>query len=172
MVTDLLRVHNVDQHNSLGPTVCTHRHPLGGRNFESFSEDPLLTGRLAAQYIGGLQDQGVGATIKHFAVNEQETKRFTMNANVSEKALREIYLKPFEIAIKEAKPWALMTSYNSINGKHADANDVLLQKILREEWGWRGWVQFLVHCRKIRKLTISLASACLTGEVPTQRLNR
>lgn len=172
MVTDLLRVHNVDQHNSLGPTVCPHRHPLGGRNFESFSEDPLLTGRLAAQYIGGLQDQGVGATIKHFAVNEQETKRFTMNANVSEKALREIYLKPFEIAIKEAKPWALMTSYNSINGKHADANDVLLQKILREEWGWRGWVQFLVHCRKIRKLTISLASACLTGEVPTQRLNR
>ncbi|TIA85096.1 family 3 glycoside hydrolase [Aureobasidium pullulans] len=122
----------------LGPTVCPHRHPLGGRNFESFSEDPLLTGRLAAQYIRGLQDQGVGATIKHFAVNEQETKRFTMNANVSEKALREIYLKPFEIAIKEAKPWALMTSYNSINGKHADANDVLLQKILREEWGWRG----------------------------------
>ncbi|THX41394.1 family 3 glycoside hydrolase, partial [Aureobasidium pullulans] len=122
----------------LGPTVCPHRHPLGGRNFESFSEDPLLTGRLASQYICGLQDQGVGATIKHFAVNEQETKRFTMNANVSEKALREIYLKPFEIAIKEAKPWALMTSYNSINGKHADANDVLLQKILREEWGWRG----------------------------------
>ncbi|THX77323.1 family 3 glycoside hydrolase [Aureobasidium pullulans] len=122
----------------LGPTVCPHRHPLGGRNFESFSEDPLLTGRLASQYICGLQDQGVGATIKHFAVNEQETKRFTMNANVSEKALREIYLKPFEIAIKEAKPWALMTSYNYINGKHADANDVLLQKILREEWGWRG----------------------------------
>lgn len=172
MVTDLLGVHNVDQHNSLGPTVCPHRHPLGGRNFESFSEDPLLTGRLASQYIRGLQDQGVGATIKHFAVNEQETKRFTMNANVSEKALREIYLKPFEIAIKEAKPWALMTSYNSINGKHADANDVLLQTILREEWGWRGWVQLLVHCHKIRKLTISLASVCLTGEVPTQRLNR
>jgi beta-glucosidase len=138
VVTELLRIHNVDQYNSLGPTVCPHRHPLGGRNFESFSEDPLLTGRLASQYICGLQDQGVGATIKHFAVNEQETKRFTMNANVSEKALREIYLKPFEIAIKEAKPWALMTSYNSINGKHADANDILLQKILREEWGWRG----------------------------------
>ncbi|KAI5236745.1 family 3 glycoside hydrolase [Aureobasidium subglaciale] len=122
----------------LGPTVCPHRHPLGGRNFESFSEDPLLTGRLASQYIQGLQDQGVGATVKHFAVNEQETKRFTMNANVSEKALREIYLKPFEIAIKESNPWALMTSYNSINGKHADMNEHLLQTILREEWGYKG----------------------------------
>jgi beta-glucosidase len=118
--------------------VCPHRHPLGGRNFESFSEDPLLAGRLAAQYIQGVQDQGVGATVKHFAVNEQETKRFTINANVSEKALREIYLKPFEIAIKEARPWALMTSYNSINGNHADMSDLLLQKILREEWGWKG----------------------------------
>ncbi|KAI4853970.1 family 3 glycoside hydrolase [Aureobasidium sp. EXF-8845] len=122
----------------LGPTACPHRHPLGGRNFESFSEDPLLAGRLAAQYIHGVQDQGVGATLKHFAVNEQETKRFAINAIVSEKALREIYLRPFEIAIKEAKPWALMTSYNSINGKHADTNDFLLQKILRQEWGWNG----------------------------------
>ncbi|KAI5208164.1 family 3 glycoside hydrolase [Aureobasidium subglaciale] len=122
----------------LGPTVCPHRHPLGGRNFESFSEDPLLTGRLASQYIQGLQDQGVGATLKHFAVNEQETRRFAMNANVSEKALREIYLKPFEIAIKEANPWALMTSYNSINGKNADMNEHLLQNILREEWGYKG----------------------------------
>jgi beta-glucosidase len=120
--------------------VCPHRHPLGGRNFESFSEDPLLAGRLAAQYINGVQDQGVGATVKHFAVNEQETKRFTINAKVSEKALREIYLKPFEIAIKEAKPWALMTSYNSINGKHADMSEFLLQKILRQEWGWEGRV--------------------------------
>jgi beta-glucosidase len=120
--------------------VCPHRHPLGGRNFESFSEDPLLAGRLAAQYINGVQDQGVGATVKHFAVNEQETKRFTIDAKVSEKALREIYLKPFEIAIKEAKPWALMTSYNSINGKHADMSEFLLQKILRQEWGWEGRV--------------------------------
>jgi beta-glucosidase len=120
--------------------VCPHRHPLSGRNFESFSEDPLLAGTLAAQYIHGVQDQGVGATVKHFAVNEQETKRFTIDAKVSEKALREIYLKPFEIAIKEAKPWALMTSYNSINGKHADMNELLLQKILRQEWDWEGRV--------------------------------
>jgi beta-glucosidase len=120
--------------------VCPHRHPLSGRNFESFSEDPLLAGTLAAQYIHGVQDQGVGATVKHFAVNEQETKRFTIDAKVSEKALREIYLKPFEIVIKEAKPWALMTSYNSINGKYADMNELLLQKILRQEWGWEGRV--------------------------------
>lgn len=124
----------------LAPTVCPHRHPLGGRNFESFSEDPHLAGKLAAQYIAGLQERGVGATIKHFAVNEQETNRFTTNATVSQRALREIYLKPFEIAIKEANPWAVMTSYNLINGCHADSNEFLLKKVLRGDWGWKGLV--------------------------------
>ncbi|KAH8811068.1 glycoside hydrolase superfamily [Xylogone sp. PMI_703] len=124
----------------LGPTICTHRHPLGGRNFESFSEDPFLSGKLAAQYIHGVQETGVGATVKHFAANEQETSRLTINVIASERALREIYYKPFEIAIKEAHPWAVMTSYNCINGVHSDMNKGLLQDILRQQWGWNGLV--------------------------------
>lgn len=124
----------------LAPTVCLHRHPLGGRNFESFSEDPLLAGKLAAAYIRGLQARGVGATIKHFAANEQETQRFTVNETISERALRELYLKPFEIAIKEAQPWAVMTSYNLVNGTHADGHEFLLKKVLRGDWGWKGLV--------------------------------
>ncbi|KAL4876290.1 glycoside hydrolase superfamily [Aspergillus karnatakaensis] len=124
----------------LAPTVCPHRHPLGGRNFESFSEDPFLAGKLAAQYINGLQEKGVAATIKHYAVNEQETCRFTVNEHVAERALREIYLKPFEIAIKEAKPLAVMTAYNIVNGTHADSHEFLLKDVLRGQWGWKGLV--------------------------------
>ncbi|KAH7182471.1 glycoside hydrolase superfamily [Fusarium flagelliforme] len=124
----------------LAPTVCMHRHPLGGRNFESFSEDPLLTGKLAAQYIKGLQDRGVAATIKHFVGNEQETNRLTIDSLVTERPLREIYLKPFEIAVREANPWAVMTSYNLINGVHADMNKHTLKDILRGEWGYEGTV--------------------------------
>lgn len=120
--------------------MCNHRHPLGGRNFESFSEDPLLAGKLAAQYVIGLQEKGVAGTCKHFAANEQETDRLTVNEIISERALREIYLKPFEIAVKEANPWAFMTSYNQINGTHADASKFLLEKVLRGEWGWKGLV--------------------------------
>ncbi|EGU79009.1 hypothetical protein FOXB_10438 [Fusarium oxysporum f. sp. conglutinans Fo5176] len=124
----------------LAPTVCMHRHPLGGRNFESFSEDPLLTGKLAAQYIKGLQDRGVAATIKHFVGNEQETNRLTIDSLITERPLREIYLKPFEIAVREANPWAVMTSYNLINGVHADLNKHTLKDILRGEWGYEGTV--------------------------------
>jgi beta-glucosidase len=139
----------------LAPTVCMHRHPLGGRNFESFSEDPLLTGKLAAQYIKGLQDRGVAATIKRkhhqwhnlgkgadmaidFVGNEQETNRLTIDSLITERPLREIYLKPFEIAVREANPWAVMTSYNLINGVHADLNKHTLKDILRGEWGYEG----------------------------------
>ncbi|KAG7117052.1 Beta-glucosidase B like protein [Verticillium longisporum] len=124
----------------LAPTVCMHRHPLGGRNFESFSEDPLLTGKLAAQYIRGLQEKGVAATIKHFVGNEQETHRLTIDSLIQERPLREIYLRPFEIAVREANPWALMTSYNLINGTHADMHDHTLRTILRGEWGYDGAV--------------------------------
>ncbi|KAF2266387.1 glycoside hydrolase [Lojkania enalia] len=124
----------------LGPTMCNHRHPLGGRNFESFSEDPLLAGKLSAQVVNGLQEKGVAATIKHFAANEQETKRLSVDEIISERALREIYMKPFEISIKEANPWAVMTAYNKINGIHCDSHPLLLQKILRGEWGWNGLV--------------------------------
>ncbi|KAL4806576.1 glycoside hydrolase superfamily [Aspergillus unguis] len=124
----------------LAPTVCIHRHPLGGRSFESFSEDPFLAGKLSAQYIHGLQDKGVAATIKHYAANEQETCRFTVHENVAERALREIYLKPFEIAIKEANPAAVMTAYNIVNGHHADSSNFLLQDVLRGQWGWKGLV--------------------------------
>ncbi|KAF2015754.1 glycoside hydrolase family 3 protein [Aaosphaeria arxii CBS 175.79] len=124
----------------LGPTMCNHRHPLGGRNFESFSEDPFLAGKLAAQVVTGLQEKGVAATIKHFAANEQETDRLKVDEIVPERALREIYMKPFEIAIREANPWAVMTAYNLVNGTHADAHKYMLEHVLRGEWGWNGLV--------------------------------
>jgi beta-glucosidase len=124
----------------LAPTICMHRHPLGGRNFESFSEDPLLTGKLAAQYVQGLQGQGVAATIKHFVGNEQETHRLTIDSLIRERPLRELYLRPFEIAIREANPWAVMSSYNLINGVHADQHFHTLKDILRGEWGYDGAV--------------------------------
>lgn len=120
--------------------MCNHRHPLGGRNFESFSEDPYLTGTMAASVVKGLQENGIAATVKHFAANEQETDRLRVDTIVSERALREIYLKPFEITIKEAKPLAVMTSYNKLNGVHADSHSFLLKQVLREEWGWDGLI--------------------------------
>jgi beta-glucosidase len=126
----------------LGPTVCIHRHPLGGRNFESFSEDPYLTGKLSSQVIQGLQGMGISATIKHFVANEQETQRTTVNETISERALREIYLRPFEIAVEEANPWAIMTAYNLVNDTHCDSHSWLLQDVLRgkDNWGWSGLI--------------------------------
>ncbi|KAI9648015.1 hypothetical protein NHQ30_002643 [Ciborinia camelliae] len=124
----------------LAPTVCLHRGPLGGRNFESFSEDPFLTGKLAVAYIKGLQEKGVAATIKHFVANEQETFRLTIDSIVQDRPLRELYLRPFEMAIREANPWAVMSSYNLINGVHADCNFHTLKGILREEWNYDGLV--------------------------------
>ncbi|KAF2634947.1 hypothetical protein P280DRAFT_437989, partial [Massarina eburnea CBS 473.64] len=124
----------------LAPTICMHRSPLGGRNFESYSEDPFLTGKLAASYVRGLQSKGVAATIKHFVGNEQETDRQAYDAIIAERPLREIYLKPFEIAIRDASPWALMSSYNMVNGVHADEYIHILKDILRGEWKWEGAV--------------------------------
>ena len=123
----------------LGPTMCMHRSPLGGRNFESFSEDPFLTGKLAAAYIKGLQSRGVAATAKHFVGNEQETWRMDVDSVIAERPLREIYLKPFEIAVREANPWAVMSSYNLISGTHADMNEHTLKEILRREWKYDGY---------------------------------
>ncbi|QDS68320.1 hypothetical protein FKW77_010686 [Venturia effusa] len=124
----------------LAPTICMHRSPLGGRNFESFSEDPFLSGKLAASFIRGVQSQQVAATVKHFVANEQETHRTTVDSIVEERPLREIYLKPFEIAIRDCSPWALMTSYNLVNGTHADMNEFTLKRVLRDEWKYDGTV--------------------------------
>ena len=97
-----------------------------------------MTGKIAAAYVRGVQSQGITATIKHFVANEQETNRMTIDSIVDERTLREIYLKPFEIALRESDPWALMSSYNQINGVPADDNEFTMQKILREEWGYEG----------------------------------
>ncbi|MGW0334782.1 glycoside hydrolase family 3 protein [Streptomyces sp. NPDC003011] len=125
-------------HVLLAPTVNLHRSPLGGRHFEAYSEDPYLTGRIGAAYVTGVQSGGVGTTVKHFVANDAETDRFTVNNLLSERALRELYLAPFEAIVENARPWGIMTAYNSVNGTTMTEHHHLVNEILRGEWGFDG----------------------------------
>ncbi|MCU1455652.1 MAG: bglS-2, partial [Acidimicrobiales bacterium] len=127
-------------HLLLGPTVNLHRHPLAGRNFECYSEDPLLTAELAVAYVLGVQGTGVGACIKHFAANEQETERMTVSAEVDERTLREMQLVPFEAAVLRADVAAVMSAYNKLNGTWCGEHPWLLTEVLRDGWGFDGFV--------------------------------
>src|SRR5574339_584746 len=127
-------------HILLAPTVNIHRTPIAGRNFECYSEDPFLSGILAAAYIKGIQDKGKGACIKHFVANDQEYERFSISSEVDERTLREIYLEPFRIAIRASDPWSVMSSYNRITGTYACEHPHTLVEILKGEWKYHGFV--------------------------------
>ena len=150
----------------LAPTVNLHRSPLGGRNFESYSEDPLLAGRLAAAFVRGAQSQGVATTVKHFAGNECETERMTANSIIDERTLRELYLLPFELAVRDGGSLGIMTAYNRLNGTYGPDNAELLEGILREEWGFEG---FVVTDWFAQGDTVAAAEAGLDLEMPGPR---
>ncbi|MDG1206714.1 MAG: glycoside hydrolase family 3 C-terminal domain-containing protein [Pseudomonadales bacterium] len=124
----------------LGPTINLHRTPLGGRNFECYSEDPFLSGMLASAFTDGIQAKGVGACLKHFVCNDSEFERHTISVEIDQRTLREVYLRPFEIAIERSRPWTVMASYNRINGVYACSHDELVNNVLKKEWGFDGLV--------------------------------
>ena len=124
----------------LAPTVNLHRSPLAGRNFECFSEDPLLAGRLAAAFVRGVQSRDVATTVKHFVGNEAEFERYTISSVIDERALRELYLVPFELAVREGGALGMMTAYNRLNGGYCTEDEALLDGVLRGEWGFEGFV--------------------------------
>ncbi len=173
-------------HILLGPGVNLKRSPLAGRNFEYISEDPVLSGKLASAYVSGVQEQGVGTSIKHFVANEQETQRMILDSVVDERALREVYLRPFEIAIEEAQPWTVMSAYNPLNGTYCSENEELLSGILKHDWGYEGivmsdWtavndrpagVQAGLHLQMPNGPTAhSVIAAVESGELPVSRLD-
>ena len=172
----------------LRPGVNIKRSPLGGRHFEYYSEDPVLSGEMAGSYIIGMQKQNIAANIKHYCVNSQEFERMTTNAVVTERALRELYLASFEIAIKKGDPWTLMTSYNKINGQWSNSNRHLLYDILRKEWGYEGVVisdAMAIHTNKVeahnngmdielsgyKEHVGELINACNMGEISEQTID-
>ena len=121
----------------LGPTINIHRTPVAGRNFECYSEDAYLSGVMAAAFTDGVQSQGVGACLKHFVCNESEFERHTLSIEVDERTLREIYLRPFEYAVRKSDPWTIMAAYNRVNGVYACSHDYLINQVLKGEWGYK-----------------------------------
>lgn len=162
-------------HCWLGPTVCIQRSPLGGRGFESMSEDPYATGKLAAAYINGVQSTGVVAAIKHWLANDQEHERVGMNAIVGLRALREIHMLPFQIAMRDSAPGAVMACYNRVNGTHVSESKELLDGVLREDWGFDGLVVsdwYVPPTSLNQRLNTAYTNIELVGSAHTRLQNR